>query len=370
MKQGWYEQLVEECKAILIEGEFTARWEVVETYHKVGVRVLEENSNFEREKIYGKKIVQRVAESLGKSERTLDYAIQFATMYPSLHNLPFGKAVSWHRICNELLPESSTITKELDDRPIVPYGDNIFYLSAKWQQRHSDFIYVDDKEPLPTLKRRSWFYHKDSKAEFSLRDYARVQEFPDSYKFVGTYEKIKDQIGNAVSPTMARFIGQELSGKTFGDVFAGAGGFSCGLEQLGKKSLFAIEKVIDYARTYKVNHPSSFVVTKDIRNLQPKDFPQVDIIIGGPPCQGFSLSGKRFQDDPRNLLYKEFVRFVSDLKPKEFIMENVPQVREAEKEIVKDFESIGYKVTTKLVKGEEVGMRQRRNRFFFIGKWA
>ena len=366
-QEEWYQALIEDLKAIAIETEFTSRWSIVEGYHQFGERIRQENHNFERKKIYGKEIASHVSQSIGKSKRTVERAIQFAKNYPDLNKTPYGKALSWHKVCNELLP-GTTEEHELDDRPIVPYGDNIYYLTAKWQDRHSDFIYVDDVEPLPTLKRRSWFYHKDTKAEFTLREYAQVQEFPDTYKFVGTYEKIKDQIGNAVSPTMAKHVGQELMGKTIGDLFAGAGGLSCGLEQLGKKSLWAIERSVDYARTYKVNHPNSLVITKDIRESNPKDFPTVDIIVGGPPCQGFSLSGKRFKDDPRNELYKEFVRFVEVLQPKEFLLENVAQIQEAKDEIIAEFEKAGYRVETKLIKGEDIGMRQHRHRFFFIGR--
>ena len=368
VNQEWYGHFIEELKAIFVEKEFESRWAVVECWHEIGKRILEENDNFERAKIYGKEISQRVGKSLGKSQTTIKYAIQFAKNYPDLDDTPFGKSLSWHKVCNELLPGVTEEDKELDDRPIVPYGENIFYLTAKWQDRHSDFIYVDDQESLPTLKRRSWFYHKDTKAEFTLREYARVQEFPDSFKFVGTYEKIKDQIGNAVAPVMANYVGQKLKGKTFGDLFAGCGGLSCGLEMLGKKSIWAIERSVDYARTYKVNHPNSRVVTKDIRELEPEDFEKVDVIVGGPPCQGFSLSGKRFKDDPRNELYKEFVRFVKVLQPIEFLLENVPQIQEDKESIIKDFEEVGYKVETMLIKGEDIGMRQHRHRFFFIGR--
>ncbi|KKQ68589.1 MAG: hypothetical protein A2626_02820 [Candidatus Nealsonbacteria bacterium RIFCSPHIGHO2_01_FULL_38_55] len=65
----------------------------------------EENDNFEREKIYGKKILQRVAISLGKSERTIYQAVEFAQKYPDIQKLPEGKNISWHKICNNLLPE-------------------------------------------------------------------------------------------------------------------------------------------------------------------------------------------------------------------------------------------------------------------------
>lgn len=257
--------------------------------------------------------------------------------------------------------------KFLDDRKIVPYGENIYFLSNKFQDRPSDFVVIKEGDQFPTLKRRSWFFHEDGR-EFSLREYARVQDFPDTFKFVGTYEKIKDQIGNAVSPKMARYVGKKLEGKTFGDLFAGCGGLSCGLEQLGKKAIWAVEMDMSYARTYKLNHPNVRVITRDIKMLKPKEFENVDIIVGGPPCQGFSLSGKRMKGDSRNFLYKEFLRFVERLKPNEFLMENVPQIREVEDEIKRDFENIGYNIETFLVKGEEIGMRQKRHRYFFVGK--
>jgi len=266
--------------------------------------------------------------------------------------------------CNKLLHLES-----LDDRSIVPYDENIYYLSNKFQQdRTGDFVMIGKNDTCPTLKRRSWFFHKETGAEFTLREYARVQTFPDTFKFVGTYETIKDQIGNAVAPQMAEYIGKELSGKTFGDLFAGCGGLSWGLEKLGKKAIWAIDNNSKYARTYQVNHPNALVVISNIEKLDPKNFKKVDIIVGGPPCQGFSLSGLRFKNDPRNELYKEFLRFVGALEPAEFLMENVMQIKNFAGQITRDFERIGYKMETKAVKGLEIGMRQRRNRFFFTGR--
>ena len=256
---------------------------------------------------------------------------------------------------------------DIDDRKITLYGENIFYLSEKWQDSRDDaYKVIKDGQPFPTLKRRSWWFHEDMR-EFSLREYAQVQEFPDTFKFVGTYEKIKDQIGNAVSPTMAEYVGKNFKGKTIGDLFAGCGGLSCGLEMLGMGSRWAIERNIAYAKTYKINHPHAKVFTRDIKKLDPSKFEKVDIIVGGPPCQGFSLSGLRFKDDPRNELYKEFVRFVKELEPGEFLLENVPQVQQVKDDIIKDFEALGYKVDSFLVKGEDIGMRQKRHRYFFYG---
>ncbi len=263
--------------------------------------------------------------------------------------------------------DEKSVIQELDGRKPVLYGDNIFFLTTKIQSRQDSYKVIGKEDNFPTLKRRSWFYHKEDMSEFTLREYAQVQDFPDSYKFVGTYEKIKDQIGNAVSPKMAQFIGKKLEGKTVGDLFAGAGGLSCGLELLGKETKWAVERNIAYARTFAFNHPNTRVYTRDIKTLDPKDFENVDIIVGGPPCQGFSLSGLRFKDDPRNELYKEFVRFVEVIKPKEFLMENVPQVLEIKDNIIEDFNNIGYEVSFEVVKGSEIGMRQHRKRVFFYG---
>jgi len=109
--------LVEECKAIITEAEFTSRWALVEGYHQLGERILQENENFERAKIYGKKIVSRVTESLeGKaSQRTVWRSIQFAKKYPSLDLLPEGKNTSWRDICNKYLP----VPKEKIE-PLIP----------------------------------------------------------------------------------------------------------------------------------------------------------------------------------------------------------------------------------------------------------
>jgi len=99
----WYDHLIEDLKDIVVEHEFAARWALVEGYHSLGARILENNSNFEREKIYGLDIVQRVAISLQKRPRTIYYAVKFATLYPDLNLLPEGKNLSWHHIINKYL---------------------------------------------------------------------------------------------------------------------------------------------------------------------------------------------------------------------------------------------------------------------------
>lgn len=122
-REEWYLNLVDELKSIVVEGEFGARWALVETWHAFGTRILEENQNFERAKIYGDSLIKKIAESIAKSERTVYNAIAFAKKYPDLDLLPQGKNTSWSRICKQLLPAKSDRTKPapiiVEDRSLL-----------------------------------------------------------------------------------------------------------------------------------------------------------------------------------------------------------------------------------------------------------
>jgi len=111
----WYKLLIDDCRGIITEAVFTSRWTLIEGYHALGQRILADHDNFKREKIYGKEIVQHVAESLNKSNRTIQYSLQFVKKYPEIDKLPDGKNISWHKICNNLLPETTVKEKELDE---------------------------------------------------------------------------------------------------------------------------------------------------------------------------------------------------------------------------------------------------------------
>jgi len=122
-KSDWFASLIEECRAIIIEHEFTSRWTIIEGYHALGKRISEDNNNFEREQIYGKKIVQSIAETIGKSERTVYQAIKFYEKYPDLSLLPEAKNTSWHKITQKYLPqakenEEDTVQKKTSEQII------------------------------------------------------------------------------------------------------------------------------------------------------------------------------------------------------------------------------------------------------------
>lgn len=165
------------------------------------------------------------------------------------------------------------------------------------------------------------------------------------------------------------------------DLFAGCGGLSTGFEMAGYSIPLAIEKDAWASETYKKNHPNTKVITEDItqvkelNNLLDNKNITIDGIIGGPPCQGFSLSGNRDKNDPRNSLFMEFVRFVKYFNPKFFVMENVKGILSMKtknndnvKDIIKEqFINANYKVEIFILNAAEFGVPQSRERVFFIG---
>jgi len=163
------------------------------------------------------------------------------------------------------------------------------------------------------------------------------------------------------------------------DLFAGCGGFSLGFIKEG----FIIEKAVEFdpmiANTYKLNHPEIKMIVDDIKNVD-NSFKQgeADVIIGGPPCQGFSMAGARirqnFTNDPRNYLFKHYLNIVSMVKPKVFVMENVKGMLTMKKgkifeEIKQAFNTLNepYQLFSVIIKTSDFGIPQKRERLIVIG---
>ena len=160
------------------------------------------------------------------------------------------------------------------------------------------------------------------------------------------------------------------------DLFAGAGGMSLGFRNAGYDILSAVELVEVAAETHHKNFPDSHIYCGDISDYSPLQFvrrKQVQVVVGGPPCQGFSVAGKRDPNDPRNKLFREFVRVVKELKPDYFVMENVPGILTMQKgkvaeAILEAFEEIGYPdVSIAILETATLGVAQLRSRAIFIG---
>jgi DNA (cytosine-5)-methyltransferase 1 len=165
------------------------------------------------------------------------------------------------------------------------------------------------------------------------------------------------------------------------DLFSGAGGLSRGFLDAGFKVVLGVDYDEIALKTFNENHGDSDSMKLDLFNhdnisvleqyLKNKDI-KLDVLVGGPPCQGFSLAGPRKENDERNTLYLAMVKVAERLRPKAVVLENVPGLLHlnngaAAKRIIEDFSGIGYKISVKMLYAPEFGIPQIRKRLFFVG---
>ena len=163
------------------------------------------------------------------------------------------------------------------------------------------------------------------------------------------------------------------------DLFCGAGGLSYGFECAGFDILLGIDNDAKALETFELNHKGSKSICGDITQITYEDHikplldgKQIDVIIGGPPCQGMSLSGPRKFDDPRNKLYLSYIRLVKEIQPKAFVIENVPglvglfggQIKDS---IIEKLTEMGYRIEYKILCSADYGVPQSRKRVVFVG---
>jgi len=162
------------------------------------------------------------------------------------------------------------------------------------------------------------------------------------------------------------------------ELFCGCGGMSVGLKNAGFDIVYANDINEDALKTYRKNFPEVHVECKDIMTVRPNDIKKklklkkIDLIVAGTPCQGFSTSGKRNPNDPRNKLFRQLFKFVNNFKPKFFVMENVSGLLSMEegkvfKKITKSFEGIGYHIQHDVLTASDFGIPQHRKRVFIVG---
>lgn len=193
-----------------------------------------------------------------------------------------------------------------------------------------------------------------------------------------TLNKNKDRI----SPTLRKFINKKeksnINSPKCIDTFAGCGGLSLGLKNSGFHPVLVNEIEPKYLESYYFNHdlPLDRYYCGDIKDLVNDktlypNYENIDLIVGGPPCQGFSMANRqRILDDPRNILYKHFLDILGNLKPKFFIMENVKGMMNKSEEILENFQSVlgnEYTIKIQLLNAKDFGIPQNRERVFVIG---
>jgi len=155
--------------------------------------------------------------------------------------------------------------------------------------------------------------------------------------------------------------------------FSGAGGLDRGFENAGFHILWANEFDSAIWETFKLNFPNTFLDTRSIVHVPSMDVPDVDGIIGGPPCQSWSEAGAgRGINDKRGQLFYEYIRILKDKQPKFFLAENVSGIlslkhKQAFNNIIKEFENAGYNVSYKLLNANDYGVPQDRERVIVVG---
>jgi DNA (cytosine-5)-methyltransferase 1 len=168
------------------------------------------------------------------------------------------------------------------------------------------------------------------------------------------------------------------------DLFCGAGGITEGFREAGYRCLYANDSMPEAVETFLFNHPETWAEPEDIEEIDPAKVRKrlglnkgaLDVLVGGPPCQGFSINApERFLSDKRNKLFKDYLRFLEEFEPKAFLFENVPGLLslgdgKVFRQILREFEEHGYLVTPKILFAAHYGVPQERWRLILMGSRA
>jgi len=227
------------------------------------------------------------------------------------------------------------------------------------------------------------FIHPAQDRLISQREAARLQSFPDRFRFLGSTSSIYKQIGNAVPPLLAKAIGSQIPRGDVVDLFAGVGGLSAGLTQAGHRPIIASDINRHMCSTYEHNHCDTLVMQLDMTDSAAFEHLVAAIdnrlagrtlrmVTGGPPCQGFSTAGNWDTSDSRNSLVAPFLLVVERIMPDYVLVENVEGIQwmnkgNTLKAILSCLESMDYCTTYMTLKAEEYGVPQRRRRVFILG---
>ncbi len=197
---------------------------------------------------------------------------------------------------------------------------------------------------------------------------------------LGRYERIQRDLLTTNRDLHQIFVEVDSSNTAsssynFIDLFCGAGGMTQRFVQAGFHPIASVEVSPIASATHQKNFPQCHHFCGDIYDFQPQKWleqvgsPEIHLVVGGPPCQGFSVAGKRDPNDPRNRLFREFIRVVSEVKPWYVVMENIPgiltmQQGNVKEAILEEFKSIGYpNISVAILESAAYGIPQIRARY-------
>lgn len=226
------------------------------------------------------------------------------------------------------------------------------------------------------------FIHPTQPRLISLREGARLQSFPDHVKFHGPRRAQYEQIGNAVPPLLAHSVASTMRQGLVADLFSGAGGLSLGFEMGGSSVVYATDASQHACQTFNDAHREELAEVTDlsdpgiqrsvIRRIRERAGGRPDILLAGPPCQGFSTAGNRRRDDARSQLFWVPFRIAEEVKPAVLVVENVQGIlsiagRTLPSRIAAEMSRLGLTPHMCVLRAERYGVPQRRTRVFFVG---
>ncbi len=364
--------------------------------------------------------------------------------YPVSNNNPIGNLKAYKNVgeaINDLIKKDSSFPNHipldhgeivLERYKLIPEGGKLpppEELPEKIRRKNfgNTYVRLDRQKVSSTMVpgNNAFPVHPVLNRSLTPREAARIQSFPDDHVFTGPRKEQCTLVGNAVPPLMAanialtvkshiestkkeetsnhlylkKFKKIELSKKSnkknnkknklsFIDLFSGAGGIGVGFEQAGFEHVFSADFDSAVAKTFRHNNPDIPFIEGDLSdefifNKIKNDFSdkEIDIIVGGPPCQGFSMFGKRRfvnskdynpHEDDRNKLIFTYLEYVKYFKPKWFLMENVQGLTTLDggsflKALIKEIEDLGYNNHDyKIINTADYGVPQKRKRFILI----
>jgi DNA (cytosine-5)-methyltransferase 1 len=227
------------------------------------------------------------------------------------------------------------------------------------------------------------FLHPTQPRLISLREGARLQSFTDDVRFHGPRRAQYEQIGNAVPPLLAHAVALTLRQGTVADLFCGAGGLSLGFKLAGSSVVYATDANEHACRTYNAAHRQGDLAEvtdlsnpatrrRVIQRIRKGAGGRPDLLLAGPPCQGFSTAGNRSRSDARSQLLWVPFQIAEELKPAVLVVENVQGIlsiagRTLPARIAAEMTRLGLKPHMCVLRAEEHGVPQRRTRVFFVG---
>ena len=242
-------------------------------------------------------------------------------------------------------------------------------LNSKYIGSIEETLKTISETKITEIKKKRYQSHSFNGIEKDNTRTAKIRQTQENKDYLELLKQLENQRNN-----------QPKKGKVI-SLFSGCGGFSLGFNWANFEVLGFLELKKEFRRIYQENFPKSIELGSDIQKITDveisqwkKQFGEIDVVIGGPPCQGFSLSGKREKSDARNSLFKDYLRVVHELQPKVAVMENVRLLTSMKNEdgdlvinnIYEEFEQSGYKVKHFEVNAKNFGVPQHRERVFFI----